>query len=408
MNKLFFEVFPTLKLDNSIKLIFKDVKVEKVSSTSRQDYIRIYISSRLPIEKNVIYQVEREIKQQLFPDRNLMIKIYEKFLLSSQYTVQTFLDIYWESLLLEFKNYDPVEYTLLRKAEFSYPSGNSLIITIEESVIAEKKAADIIRIFEKVLNERCNLGCKVSISYTEKTQQKEADEYLAEISHFSKKAEEPFVTTNNSNDNNDGSKVVTQKQEEAKPEQKTQKKKGLFHPKSPKVKKNDDPNLIYGRSFDEESVKIEELVGEMGEVVVRGKVLSYERREIKNEKSILMFVITDFTDSIKVKIFAKNEQVPEIEEKLKEGAFVKVKGIALLDRFDHEVSIQSVGGIMLIPDFTTKRVDDAEIKRVELHCHTKMSDMDGVSSVEDICLQAFKWGMPGIAITDHVVTQALS
>ncbi|SEM18140.1 DNA polymerase III polC-type N-terminus I, partial [Butyrivibrio sp. ob235] len=139
MNKPFFKVFPTLKLDDSTKLIFEDVTVEKVSATSRQDYIRIYISSRLPIEKNVIYQVEQEIQQQLFPDRDLMIKIYEKFLLSSQYTVQTFLDIYWESLLLEFKNYDPIEYTLLRKAEFSYPSGNSLIITIEESVIAEKK-----------------------------------------------------------------------------------------------------------------------------------------------------------------------------------------------------------------------------------------------------------------------------
>lgn len=71
----------------------------------------------------------------------------------------------------------------------------------------------------------------------------------------------------------------------------------------------------------------------------------------------------------------------------------------MIDKFDHELTIGSVGGIRKINDFTVKRKDNAEVKRVELHCHTKMSDMDGVSEVSDIVKQAYKWGMPGIAIT---------
>ena len=109
----------------------------------------------------------------------------------------------------------------------------------------------------------------------------------------------------------------------------------------------------------------------MGEVIIRGQVLDVEAREIRNEKTILIFPVTDFTDSIVIKMFLRNEQVPEVKEEIKKGAFLKLKGVTTIDRFDSELTIGSIAGIKKIADFTSTRMDTSPQKRVELHCHTK-------------------------------------
>ena len=82
--------------------------------------------------------------------------------------------------------------------------------------------------------------------------------------------------------------------------------------------------MIYGRDFEEDAaVTIDSIAGEMGDVVIRGKILSVDSREIRNEKTILMFNVTDFTDTITVKMFLPNAQVAEAAEQIKKGAFVK-------------------------------------------------------------------------------------
>lgn len=174
------------------------------------------------------------------------------------------------------------------------------------------------------------------------------------------------------------------------------------------MKRSDNPDVIYGRDFEEEAMKIEELIGEMGEVVIRGKVLSVDTRDIKNEKTIIIFNISDFTDTMTIKMFVRTEQVKEVTGDIKPGAFLKVKGICMMDKFDHELAIGSIAGIKKIPDFTNTRVDTSARKRVELHCHTKMSDMDGVSEAKDIVKRAYKWGHRAIAITDHGVVQSFT
>ena len=116
--------------------------------------------------------------------------------------------------------------------------------------------------------------------------------------------------------------------------------------------------------------------------------------------------MTDFSDTMTIKMFAKNEQVAEICEGIKPGAFVKIKGITMIDKFDGELTIGSIVGVKKISDFTHSRMDHSVRKRVELHCHTKMSDMDGVSEAKDIVKRAYQWGHPAIAITDHGVVQS--
>ncbi len=167
-------------------------------------------------------------------------------------------------------------------------------------------------------------------------------------------------------------------------------------------RKSDNPDVLYGRDFDDEPVAIEKIDGEIGEVTIRCQVMTLETREIRNEKTIIIMTVTDFTDSIGIKIFTKSEYLAELlEGGLKKGAFLKVKGVTTIDRFDSELTLGSIVGIRKIPDFTTPRMDTSPRKRVELHCHTKMSDMDGVSEVKDIVKRAIKWGHKAIAITDH-------
>ncbi len=175
------------------------------------------------------------------------------------------------------------------------------------------------------------------------------------------------------------------------------------------LKQSENPDVIYGRDFEDEVMAVEDIVGEIGEVTVRGKIMRFEAKELRNgDKSIVSIDVSDFSDTITVKLFVRNEFVDELKGKLKPGNFVKVKGVANMDRFDHELAISSITGIKSIPDFTEPRMDFAPHKRVELHCHTKMSDMDGVSEAKDIVKRAYKWGHRAIAITDHGVVQSFT
>ena len=91
-------------------------------------------------------------------------------------------------------------------------------------------------------------------------------------------------------------------------------------------------------------------------------------------------------------MFLRNEQVPEVKEEIKKGAFLKLKGVTTIDRFDSELTIGSIAGIKKIADFTSTRMDTSPQKRVELHCHTKMSDMDGVTEAKALVKRAYEWG----------------
>lgn len=131
----------------------------------------------------------------------------------------------------------------------------------------------------------------------------------------------------------------------------------------------------------------------MGEVTVRGKILDKDSRELRSGKTIIIFHITDFTDTITVKVFANEDTLEDLNAAIKPGTFIRLCGMTTIDRFDGELTIGSVRGIKKAEDFTSKRMDHSPVKRVELHCHTKMSDMDGVSDVASIIKKAKEWGM---------------
>ena len=429
MSKAFREAFPTLKLEEELEGLLDTTEVTKISANHEHTHIRIYLRAKRLIFKKNIWKLEKAITEQIFQNRTIQVKIIESYELSEQYTPKSLIEVYKDSILDELNAYSVLEYNLLRTADMEFPEEDRLILTMDETIIAKTRTDEIIEFLEKVICERCGMNLKIFPQYRkpqESKYRKNSEEQIRQevagivartklvMEGKSQETEEKEKTVETEEKTKTIAKTAGNRADAskngtnyAKPKQKFE-KRGEFRRKfeSDNGKKSMNPDVIYGRDFEEESMEIEKIDGPIGEVVIRGKILSVDTREIRNEKTIIIFSVTDFTDTIVLKIFARNDDVPELLKEISGGKFVRVKGVATIDKFDSELTIGSIVGIKKCADFTTVRMDTSVEKRVELHCHTKMSDMDGVSDVKDIVKRAMKWGHKAIAITDHGDVQA--
>ncbi|MCT4618655.1 MAG: PolC-type DNA polymerase III [Marinisporobacter sp.] len=176
-------------------------------------------------------------------------------------------------------------------------------------------------------------------------------------------------------------------------------------PKKQKEGKNTPSNeeCILGKKFNDIVTPIPSINEESGIVAISCEIFDVEWRELKSGKSLCTLSVTDYRGSIAVKIFVKKEQVEELAEQLKNGKYVKVRGDARYDTFSREIVVMAKDIMKGKPKL---RMDHGEKKRVELHVHTQMSAMDGVSSTKSLVKRAKDWGHSAIAITDHGVVQA--
>ncbi len=178
-----------------------------------------------------------------------------------------------------------------------------------------------------------------------------------------------------------------------------------------KVKGEESP-LIYGKSLRTTSdyykiINIPNINPEDElKLVIEGELLTPEMISGRKQNDIISFNVFDNTSTITCKFFPKKDDSEEIFKKLSKVKAVRVEGSARFDEFAKEVTIivKTIINVPLPPK--EKRMDDAEEKRVELHLHTKMSQMDGVTSCEDLVKRAISWGWKAMAITDHGVVQS--
>ena len=336
MEKPFFEVFPTLKMNEDLKNLFALTRVTKVALTRAKDFLRVHIFSEKLIQKKHIYQVEKAIREQLFAGVQMTVKIIEKFSLSRQYTPEKLLAVYKDSILEELKEYSIFEFNLFRKADCVFEGDDVLRLTLEESVISEGKGEELVRVLEKIFTERCGMSLKIHTEYKEPVEskarknsdlkiQQEVEAILSRLPESSGGEAEPSAAD---------VKAVQKQESKAKVEEKKEnfrgkdggnrdfKGKGRFGGDFGRpVRRSENPDVVYGRDVEEEAIPIEQIQEEMGEVVIRGQLLSVETRDIRNEKTIIIMEITDFTDTIGVKMFAKTAQAPEIMEGIKKDSF---------------------------------------------------------------------------------------
>ena len=450
MEKPFLEVFPGLHIGEELKELLKLVMVEKVSMPKDRSSLRIYIVSPRLIHKKNIYSMEEGIAKQLFPGRSITVKILEKYRLSAQYTPEKLYQVYKDSILMEFKKFGMIEYNILRRAETAFEAEDTMVMTIEDNLIYRERSKEVGRILEKIFTERCGLPAEVRFSFTkaEKERRDDFDEEAALAALLASHVQdmgggqEETAGSRGQEEDHGGPGGGSAPAKDQKPGSRTFTKKTFGEKKNAGGKgnpgsgagsggfqggqngsgsgfkrdggrggrmpyrKSENPDVLYGRDFEGETMEIHEIAGEIGEVVLRGKIIRVEKRELRSGSKMMIFDLTDFTDSITIKMFLREDQEADADEAIKQGKFIKLKGITTIDRFDGELTVGSITGIKKCEDFTTRRVDNAPVKRVELHCHTKMSDMDGVSEVKDIIKRAKQWGMPALAVTDHGCVQA--
>ena len=395
------EVFPNLKLEGELSEYLSGAEVTRVAHDRRQDRLHVYLTSRNWIQKKYIYGLEDEIRRQLFSDIPIDVRVTEDFRLSRLYTPERLWEVYRPSMLLECRRQDMFLYYLLQKADLSFSGTDCLDLELEDSSVGRSKEKELKEYLAHVFSGRCHMPLKISVSW--KKQEKDILEEEKE-GQFREEARQIFArsagsgpdegsaaengTAGGSSSDNTGNKTGTGKPDQAAEE-------------AP-----EDPEQLYGRFFEGDSTDISGLDETSGDVIIRGRIISMDTRELKNEKSLLIFAVTDETDTIRVKLFSSRQQAKTLESRLKTGTFVRVQGRVSMDAFEHELTISHVRGIRAGKDFRQKRVDTAAVTRVELHCHTKMSEMDGVSDAKDLIRRAREWGHPAIAITDHGVVQA--
>lgn len=395
-SRSFYEVFPRLSETESEKFL-SDTKITKLCR-SKKNPNGFNIHAILPgiVPRRRLRNLEKTIGEDYFPGKGVEVHIIERYDLSDSYTAEMAYKEYKDSLLEELHDKDRLLYVIMSRSKISFPGKNEISLSCpdlgEQNGFTEELTAYLYKVFSK----RLGIEVKIEAEFFEpeegsKLIDKSDEVVKAKLENISR----AYLNLSGDEDSStpsDGEKIKEEKSSENKP-----------------LRKNDNPDLIYGRDNDSPVVDIIS-VNDVGSKAVRGKVISYEEKPLrKGERTLIMFALYDGTDSISCKLFADNDDLSRIREGLSgKNCFVKVTGASNFDTFDQEIAIGYIKGIVKTAPFALKaeRTDDYPDKRVELHCHTKMSNMDAVSTASDIIKQAHAFGHKAIAITDHGVVQA--
>ena len=292
------------------------------------------------------------------------------------------LEDYYYSLIKKYSNDNPsLSLFLDNKIEF-----NNGILTIEVKNLAEKMKFQSIQ--DMFINDLKNagfgeFGLSIIINAKANNIEEEIEKDLKEATK-------------------DVPKVVVE--EPVKETPKTFNKDKIV--RKSRVPKDNDEEVILGRKIETEVVTIDNIIGPQNNVTIEAYIFDDEVRETKTGLRIVTLKLTDYTDSIYGKMFINSDDEYDIVKKnLKKGAWVKLRGTVKDYAYSKEL-VFNIYDVNKLDKVIEEITDDAEEKRVELHAHTMMSQMDGVVNEVTLVKQAMKWGHKAIAITDHNGCQA--
>jgi len=420
-DKLFRDVFPGLKLDKNLDELLGQTEIQKITMFKGEKKMVISILSKNLIAKELIFAAEEQMTQFIFGDSGEKCIIDEHYELSKQYNLTQLSNIYKDSFLEEIKRISYVDYRILKRGEWYYHD-NIVTLALEDTSLARSHSDKIKQYLVDTYRDRFGMEVSVGFDFTEdqKSSLRAANELRLkqELMAIEQKNNEASMRNSEAGDRqsqasgDNSEKPVKQSaakpnQANAKPKQAKAEKPDISKYQKPKSKSASyDEDLLYGRNCDGDIVDISELYDGIGPVCIHGQILNLEDRELKSGKFIINGTITDFTDTITFKIFVQPDDRGPILDELKTGNFYIIKGVPMYDTYAREVSVSSITGIKTSNDFREKRVDTSIEKRVELHLHTVMSEMDSVVDIHKVIKRAKDWGHKALAITDHGCVQA--
>ena len=371
--------------DYQTESIIKEAEVNSLNVSKKDNTLGIILHSPEYLEIKDIWYLEKFLKDR-FKFSNIDMKI--------QYNEETKIKPIqdeWENIICYVSHRYPLAKNMLFKKSDVEVKEDKININmhIPGADFLKAKKADI-----EVQNTVENLfGKKYKIEIKENVSEKDAEEIKQTSKKLQKKAIERMME-----------KAVIQNLSKVELKEETA-------PKQEKVKNEEyeeETPLILGRNMKirEQTVNIKELTIDDGRVSISGDVLNVETRELRSGKTLLMFDLYDGTSTLTCKAFIGQEKAERVIKRVKKAKGLQIVGNAQFDQYAGELTVMANTIIETNGLQKVERQDLAEEKRVELHMHTKMSQMDAMTSATDLIKRAMKWGMKSIAITDHGVVQA--
>ncbi|MDD4189592.1 MAG: PHP domain-containing protein, partial [Eubacteriales bacterium] len=356
-----------------------DYKIEGIKIYKKTRRVEINASSNVILRINEQSEIRRSFKEKF---EGFDVEINFKF--KTDLSVESILYEFKDSMLLILSEKMPSSKGMLKDSIWEVTETGKLLIKLKTngvSLLKEKKCDEAIKdIFEN------NFSKKINVEFMDAALNEEYKKGYLEF----KESEE--------------SKILAAAENET--------AKNFLSNKIPgdakaRTAKNEDKRktsaVIKGKNFADDLDPISQIGNDTDSAAISGKIFKTEFVSFKNKMNMCKFFITDESGSLTVKFFYKKENDDELKALIKDRIHVKVRGDMKYDSFEDE-RVLNAKDIVAIPEEI--RSDNAEAKRVELHLHTRMSSMDGVSTVESLVGTAAKWGHKAIAITDHGVVQA--
>lgn len=378
MHEKFLNVFGKVNSKDNIKAYFSDAYVEKLSVSKSTKILQADVSSKSLIPNRYKALMEKDIFD--------AVSVAQQVKLNIRYDIEdkspkNVFDFIWKDAVSVLSEESPVCGCVFDDCEIEEDDGKIVIYTGHNSAFyLYKKGVD------KYLTDRIRdeFGVNVPVAFkNKKATEEEQQDYKKKHENYERQLIESIMTE----------KATAETAKET--------------AKAEEVKAGIENGIIMGRDpIKDEPIKIKNTRTEGEKVVIQGEIFNIEEREIKGDRYIVSFDITDGSDSTTVKFFTDRNAYDcdgGIKSALK-GAYVKVKGEVQYDKYAKEIVIMSRN--IVKADRPPARMDTSEEKRVELHLHTTMSTMDAVTGMKEYVKRAAKWGHKAIAVTDHGVVQA--
>ena len=391
--KIVGEVFSDYKTESNIE----KAEIEALNLIKKTNTLGIILKSEEYIEIKEIWYLERFLKERFqFSNIDMTIRYSENTKIKE-------VENEWENLICYMAHKYPLtKPLLLRNCQLEVTEKEinvNMHIIGAEFLKARKLDKELENVIKKLFGKEYKVNLYENISKEEKLQNEERVKRAEKLA-----VEKAMEAIGNIEEKVEESK--TKKKEKTTSENNV--KTNQEQPVQIQSDEEENTPLILGRNLNikEDLVKIIDLTVDDGRVALEGEVLNIDSRELKSGKTLLSFDLYDGTSTLTCKAFLQPENAKKVIGRVKDAKGIKIAGNAQFDQYAGELTVMA--NTIIETEGIKKKVrqDLAEVKRVELHMHTQMSQMDAMTSAKDLIKRAMKWGMKSIAITDHGVVQA--
>ena len=369
-------------INNREEIMFDEIKLLRIQYLSKSKKIKVILKSPIFLDKEKEIIIKKVLQKKLYGYDSIDLICYKDI---SNISLKEVIDKHWIDLIGSIVSKVPVSKECLLNSKREVTDSNFKIYFGNEFIVKLLKGKDTEGILRRNIEDIFGLKCEVQFIY--KSELKDSD-YYEKIQMEQQAIIRKSVNEKSQTQEKDIDKQVVKKMQSMEVAVSTE---------------NVDSSIILGKNINENCIDIIDIDDAIGNVTICGEIFKKEIIETKTGRKIVTFFITDYTNSITVKLFPKPKDVEKIVEEIKPGLYCKVRGQATNDPYAKEIVIMAKD---IVKATKIEKMDTALEKRVELHLHTKMSSMDGLSSTANLIKQAAKWGHKAIAITDHGVVQA--